>query len=156
MLATRRQARYSRAAPPIPTSSSMVHLQSDDSGLQLLQGRGSVRIPLADITAAWIVHVGDSISGPDEYVLVLVTGETFTPILLEHHSQWQAVRPGLQRALEGGKLFQADTDRLPRAWHRLAGLSPAIASKARPVSELTAASKGWFVQSMTHLPDGMP
>jgi len=134
----------------------MVHLQADDTGLQLLQGRGAIRIPFSDITAAWIVHVGDSFSGPDEYVLVLVAGETFTPLLLEHHSQWRVVRPGLQRALEGGKLFQADTYRLPRAWHRLAGLSPAIASKARPVSELSAASKGWFVQPMTHIPGHMP
>lgn len=143
------------AAPSIPTS-SMVHLQADDTGLQLHQGSGSVRIPFSDITAAWIVHVGDSFAGPDEYVLVLVTGETATPIPLEEHSQWQAVRPGLQRALEGGKLFQVEADRLPRAWHRLAGLSPAVAPHPRPVSELTAAGKGWFVQSMTHIPDCMP
>jgi hypothetical protein len=134
----------------------MVHLQADDTGLQLLQGSDSVRIPFPDITAAWIVHVGDGFSGPDEYVLVLVTGDTATPLSLEHHSQWLAVRPGLQRALEGGKLFQAEADHLPRAWHRLAGLSPAVAPLPRPISELSAASKGWFVQTMTTIPDCMP
>jgi hypothetical protein len=53
-------------------------------------------------------------------------------------------------------LLQAEADRLPRAWHRLAGLSPTIAPQPRPISELSAASKGWLVQTMTRIPDCMP